>query len=201
MALLVLCTVACRFTHAPIDVAVAFDNPWTLGGDTFSLSEQSIVKAAALDTLRRAYRGFDVRFAERASGDRLIRVEETPYAPTPSLRAPGAAGVTYPASNVSSVRIDILLAEELSAAGCRDLRSCARPRAEMLEGLGHGIGATAAHELGHQVGIRFVRDARCDDCYDGSRSASSAHFFGPQRWSPDAAAAMKRLLPPAAGVR
>ncbi len=201
VALLGVCLSSCRLTHMPIDVAVVFANPWTFAGDSFDPSDQTIVKSAALATLRRAYAGFDLRFAERASGERTIRVEETPYASAPSLRAPGAAGMTYPMSRVSSVRIDVLLAEELSAAGCRDLRHCAKPRAELLEGLGRGIGATAAHELGHQVGIRFVNDVRCDECYDGSRSASAAHFFAPKHWSPDAAAGMKLVLPGAAGDR
>jgi hypothetical protein len=188
-------TASCGFTRSPIAVAVSFDNPWTLGGDTFSASDQSAVKAAALETLRRAYAGFDLRFAEGTAGDRLIRVEETPYAAAPSLRAPGAAGMTYPASRVSSVRIDVLFAAELSAAGCRDASRCTKPRTALLEGLGRGIGATGAHELGHQAGIRFVKDVSCDDCYDGNRSTSAAHFFAAKHWSPDAAAAMQRLLP------
>jgi hypothetical protein len=201
VVLYALCAVSCRSTGRAIDVAVAFDNPWTFGGYTFSPADQSIVRTIALATLRHAYRGFDVRFAERPARDRLIRVEETPYATTPSLRAPGAAGMTYPASRISSVRIDVLLASELSAAGCRDMRSCPKSRVELLEGLGRGVGATGAHELGHQVGIRFVADVPCDECYDGSRSTSAAHFFGAKHWSANAATAMNRLLPPIARVR
>jgi len=212
VALAAVWLASCRFTHAPIDVAVVFANSWTLAGVTFQPSDQSVVKTTALETLRRAYAGFDVRFAEtidtsdangprarsrRVSADRTIRVEETQYASAPSLRAPGAAGMTYPVATVSSVRIDVLLTEELAAAGCRDLRNCARPRAELLEGLGRGIGATGAHELGHQVGIRFVNDVPCDECYDGSRSTSAAHFFAPKHWSPEAVAGMKRALPAA----
>jgi len=178
-------------------VALVFENPWTLGADTLAVSEQSAVKAAALETLRRAFAGFDVRFAEANAGDRLIRVEDTPYASTPQFRAPGAAGLTYPASTVSSVRIDVLFFAELSAAGCREMSGCTKSRAELLEGLGRGVGATAAHELGHQAGVRFVRDIPCDDCYDGDRSTSYAHFFGTKRWSPEAAAIMTRLLPAA----
>jgi hypothetical protein len=197
VVVLAVCAASCRVTRGPITVAVAFDNAWTLGGDTFSGSDQAIVKAAALETLRHAFDGFDIRFAEGASSDRVIRVEDTPYASTAALRAPGAAGMTYPASTVSSVRIDVLLAAELSAAGCRDLHRCAKTRAQLLEGLGRGVGATGAHELGHQMGIRFVKDAACDDCYDGARSISAAHFFTAKHWSSDAAEAMKRLLPPA----
>ena len=105
--------------------------------------------------------------------------------------------MTYPASIVSSVRFDVLMFEELAAAGCRDAMTCTKTRTELLEGLGRGVGATAAHELGHQAGFRFVRDSPCDDCYDGNRSTSYAHFFETKHWSPEAAAVMSRVLPPA----
>src|SRR5206468_12541024 len=106
-----------------------------------------------------------------------------PYGSTPLFRAPGAAGLTYPASTVSSVRFDVLFFAERSAAGCHDATPCTKTRAELLEGLGRGIGATAAHELGHQAGIEFVRDSPCADCYDGNRSTSYAHFFETKHWS------------------
>jgi hypothetical protein len=93
------------------------------------------------------------------------------------------------------VRIDVLFFAELSAAECREMRACTKSRAALLDGLGRGVGATAAHELGHQAGIRFVTDSQCDDCYDGNRSTSYVHFFGTKRWSPEAAAGMTRLLP------
>ena len=198
VSLLAMAAMSCRFSRSPINVAVAFESPWTLGTDTLSVSEQSVVKAATLETLRRAYSGFRVHFVEARAGDRLIRIEETPYGSTPQFRIPGAAGLTYHASTVSSVRIDVLWFAELAVTGCRDPQSCTKTRTELLEGLGRGIGATAAHELGHQAGIRLVGDSQCDDCYDGHRSTSYAHFFGTKHWSPEAAARMTEILPPAA---
>lgn len=197
VSLLALPVLSSCAQRSPIDVALVFDTPWTLGADTLSVAEQAVVKAAALATLRRAYAGFGVQFAEAPAGDRLIRVEDTPYSSTPQFRAPGAAGLTYPAATISSVRFDVLWFAELAVTGCRDPNTCSKTRTELLEGLGRGIGATAAHELGHQTGIRFVTDSPCDDCYDGNRSASYAHFFGAKHWSPEAAAAMSRVLPPA----
>jgi len=96
---------------------------------------------------------------------------------------------------VSSVRFDVLVNEELAAAACASLARCAKPRAELLEGLGRGIGATAAHELGHQSGLAFARDSACEDCYDGKASASYVHFFGRKHWSDGALASMRAALP------
>ncbi len=186
---LALSVAACG--RSPITVAVVFPNSWTLGGETLTGSEASIVKAAAFDTLGKAYEGFAVRFVESPSGNRTIRVEETPYS-SPRYYA---AGMTYPVARVSSVRFDVLFSLELAAARCPDMGGCSRRRNDLLKGLGRGIGATAAHELGHQAGIRFVRDARCDDCYDSNTSNTAAHFFGSKHWSPEALDLMRRILP------
>jgi hypothetical protein len=65
----------------------------------------------------------------------------------------------------------------------------------MVEALGRGIGATGAHELGHQVFLGFALDSTCDDCYDGRTSTTHDHFFGTKHWSNDALAVMRRVLP------
>ena len=70
----------------------------------------------------------------------------------------GAAGATYPASRVSSARLDVLWNAELAAVGCTDLSHCTKTRPELLTGLGRGIGATGSHELGHQAGLSFATD-------------------------------------------
>jgi hypothetical protein len=64
----------------------------------------------------------------------------------------------------------------------------------MVDALGRGVGATAAHELGHQAGLGFSRDHTCDDCYDGSSAKSRAHFFGEKHWSPEALRMMALFL-------
>jgi hypothetical protein len=184
----------CRSTPEPLRVAVAFANAWQVGGDELTADERRRLAGAALDAMRDAFSGFDVVIAEAPSGARLIRVEDTPPVRTPFF---GAAGVTYPAARTSSVRFDILANLALAAVHCRDLARCAAmPRAALVDGLGRGVGATAAHELGHQAGFRFALDSRCDDCYDGSASTSYAHFFGRKHWSDPALQIMARTLPP-----
>ena len=183
--------VACR--SRPMNVGVTFDTSWTFGSATLDHSDQAIVKAATFTSLRQAFTGFDLRFAETDQAERLIRVEDTPYG---SKLAFGAVGMTYPASLGSSVRIDVLFFAELSAAKCTDVDRCTKTRAELWDGLGRGVGATAAHELGHQAGyFRFARDSPCDDCYDGRWSGTATHFFGTKHWSPEAFAIMNSVLP------
>ena len=45
---------------------------------TLSDDERSVVKTRALQTLRRAYERYDIRFVEGARERRVIRVEDTP---------------------------------------------------------------------------------------------------------------------------
>jgi len=179
-------------TPEPLRVAVTFANTWRVGGDELTAEERSRLAGTALGAMRDAFSGFDVVIVEAPSGARLIRVEDTP----PVRTTFGAAGVTYPAARTSSVRFDVLANLELAVVHCRDLAHCAAmPRGALVDGLGRGVGATAAHELGHQAGFRFALDSRCDDCYDGAASTSYAHFFGRKHWSDRALQIMVRTLP------
>ena len=185
--------ISCRSTPEPLRVAITFANTWRVAGDELTAQERSRLAAAALDAMRAAFSGFDVMIVEAPSGARLIRVEDTPAVRTPFF---GVAGVTYPAARTSSVRFDVLANLELAVVRCRDVAHCAAmPRGALVDGLGRGVGATAAHELGHQAGFRFALDSGCDDCYDGGASASYAHFFGRQHWSDRALHIMRQTLP------
>jgi hypothetical protein len=149
-----------------------------------------------LDTLQHAYAGFGVVFDEGRAANREVRIEDTSYAANAAQRMSfGAAGATYPASTVSRVYFDVVSSLALAVAQCESLTRCHMPRAEVLRGIGTGIGATAAHELGHQAGFEFSTDSDCTDCYDGRMSGSRVHFFGEKHWSPGALQAMKRVLP------
>jgi hypothetical protein len=191
-AALLLAALACG-PPRPVDIGVTFGNTWRIRGQTLTADEQARIKRTALATLRGALSDFDVHVAEDGPAARTIKIEDTPYGRMLNF---GASGMTYPVSMVSIVRFDILANNVLAAAGCETLDGCAAStRGELVEGLGRGIGATAAHELGHQAGLGFSHDARCDDCYDGDTSTSYAHFFGAKHWSDGARAQMRRTLP------
>ena len=189
--------VSCRRQSNAIDVAVVFNNSWKLGSEILNESEIALLKRTATDALSAAYDGYDIHFIEGTARARTVKVEDTPAISDPRARpVTGAAGVTYPMSTVSSVRFDVLVSAEMEAARCQDLSHCGKSRDELLRGLGAGIGATAAHELGHQLGFRFALDVPCDDCYDGFRSNTKEHFFGKKHWSPRSSAIMTKVLPP-----
>src|SRR5256885_6392361 len=105
---------ACR--QPPMSVNVAFTTSWKLGTESVNNAERSLIKREALATLRRAFSGFDVHFVEGESGVWRITVEDTPFVSDPRQRVSfGAAGATYPASRLSSVRLDVLWNAELAA--------------------------------------------------------------------------------------
>jgi hypothetical protein len=182
----------------PLRVGVSFENGWNLRNEMLSEAEQKLVKHVALQTLRTAYAQFDVQFGDLPAADRVITVEDTPY----SVYGPGAivfpfppAGTTFPVAKVSSIRLDALYSIELAVIHCQAATACAaKTREQLLAGLGRGVGATAAHELGHQTGLHFSGDSRCDDCYDGHSASTQAHFWGTKHWSDDALIVMRRVL-------
>jgi hypothetical protein len=197
-AALALCVVVACGTARSTIVTLTFDNRWRVGTADIAPAEQALVKDAAFETLRHAFAGYAVEFVEVGKGNHIIRVEDTPFARDSASRmAFGAAGVTYPGAVSSSVRFDLLADAALGVLGCAAPAACRVPWPDLLAAIGRGVGATAAHELGHHAGMHFGRDTDCADCYD-SASLSRVHFFGTKHWSAGAAAAMHRTLPRAA---
>jgi hypothetical protein len=198
MAAMVVATSLVSCSPKPLRVGVSFENGWNLRSEMLTEAEQMLVKHAALQTLRTAYAEFDVQFGDLPGAGRVIKVEDTPY----NTYGPGAivfpvppAGTTFPVAKVSSIRLDALYSIELAVVHCQAATACsAKTREQLLEGLGRGVGATAAHELGHQSGLHFSGDSRCDDCYDGHSASTHAHFWGTKHWSDDALIVMKRVL-------
>jgi hypothetical protein len=185
-ALAVFAASACDQHRASVRVGIVWGDNWTLGPIALTAAEQSSIRDAALVTLQHAYADFDVEFAEDSGGDRIIRLNRQLF----------GSGSTPVGSKVSEVNLDGVYLTLLAVTRCHDIASCpAHSRADLVRAIGHGIGATAAHELGHQAGFRFVRDSSCEDCYDGASSKSLVHFFGEKRWSPQAKATMGRVLP------
>ena len=183
---LLLLSTAC--TLKPVTVGMILEDVCELGKDTLTEPEQSIVKDTALQTLRQAYQDFGVFVAEGHNGSRLIFVDKGVPARL------GAVGETHVLVTVSNVHVEPLYHALLNVVGCDGIATCGKKtRAEMVEALGRGIGATGAHELGHQVFLDFSLDSRCDDCYDGHTSTTYDHFFGTKHWSNDALAILRRV--------
>jgi hypothetical protein len=192
--LLAVMTVSC--TANPVRVGVAFDNDWRVGRETLTAEEQAQVKAATLQAVRHAFRGFDVTVREGRSGDHRV-VVDSGYSPElVSGGQPAPVGETLPFALASRVHFEEVIHALFSVVECSDLEGCRKKsRSELVEALGRGIGGTAAHELGHQVGFRFAADVPCAPCYDGRTAQTYEHFFGEQHWSDAALPIMRRVLP------
>jgi hypothetical protein len=178
-------TGACTLSSQAVRVGFVFGDDWTLGPVALTADEQARIKGEAFKTLRDAFAGFNVDFAEDPGCDRIIRLNRYLF----------GSGSTQVGSKVSAVNLDGVHLTLLAVTGCRSIDSCeAYPRAVLVDALGRGIGATAAHELGHQAGFEFTRELNCGDCYDGVTSETRAHFFGEKHWSTQALAAMHVVL-------
>jgi hypothetical protein len=192
--LLAAAFVACGSKPSTIRVGVTFETAWQVEGHPLDIIEKAVIRETAFRALEGAFDGFDVRFLEDQDGGRRVRVGDTEYGPKLLL---GAVGLTSPVGKTSHVRFDALVHAQLIASKCVRFASCnSRTRLEMIEGLGRGLGATIAHELGHQAAFGFAVHSGCDDCYD-SASTSLVHFFGRKRWSDRALEVMRRVLPAA----
>jgi hypothetical protein len=134
------------------------------------------------------------------SADRLVIVDTGYVAGLRPRGQPAPVGETLPFARASYVHFDEMFQTLLVVVGCGDLAGCRKSREEMIKALGRGIGATAAHEIGHQVGFNFAVDAPCDPCYDGHTSKTVEHFFGSPHWSDGALSTMRRVLPPDRGA-
>jgi len=171
-----------------VTVGVTFSNTWDIGSSgALSQPEIAIVKDTAFQVLRDAYKGFAVFFSEGSRPSHTIIVRSGLY---------GKAGETTPFSSVSNVDYDDLYFSLLKILGIRSPGEKGITRDQLVEGLGRGIGATGAHELGHQGNFSYATDTTvCDSCYDAHSADSYVHFFGMKHWSDAAMALMKRQLP------
>jgi RHS repeat-associated protein len=175
-----------KWRNSIITVGLEWTDNWELrSGDSLSGSEVDSLKAEAMRTLRAAYVGFRVLFNESGMGQRKIRIR--------NQRHGTALGETLNTSLESDVflidhreSLDAVTAENRIKVG----------RKEYVEALGRGLGATAAHELGHQAPLWYVFDRAADpSTYDHYRGSYEL-FFTQKRWSKFALDRMNDVLPP-----
>jgi hypothetical protein len=154
------------------DVSFELSQPQGLkpGGQ---LREQDIqkIKEVAWDELRRAYAGLRIDFSEDRSAFYRVRV------------------LQYFSDSFAAGRSHVLIGGQGSVsfeAVARHALSHAPPdadRAEMIEGIGRGIGRTAAHEFAHQMLPRVSLHSGTDRSSYEYRSADrAAQYYGPIHW-------------------
>jgi RHS repeat-associated protein len=170
----------------PIRASWKWENTWESidGKGLLNESEILTVKQTAYATFKEAFSGFNVNSIEGGGGDREIYV---------SKQLGDGVGATYPISKSSIVyypNMRFTLNEVVKS------NNLSKTRFEMIEALGKGLGATAAHEIGHQYGLEFISHQPAQGFYNTKElnSTSVDHFFGKLKWSPDTFEKMNSLL-------
>jgi hypothetical protein len=200
-------------------IFLQFKTDWdaALKGDGLSDAERTALQRTARTALEDAFPGYAVK-AVLDTGE-TVRLNKYNRRVTVDGLDTGANGETVTGPLTSSVHMATLFRSFKSAVDCGGGMDCRaapfddishRPgvtRTQLLSALGRGIGATAAHEVGHQdnvfVGVRpfTAHTTTCGNCYDytpANPAASYPHeyFFGPLHWSEAAQKAMRATLPP-----
>ena len=153
-----------------------WENTFTLDGRVLSDTEIELVKLWAVHTMRRAHSGFAIELSKR-DGTNIIHIRDV----CTHVRCDAdSAGDTWPLSKSSNVYYSVLAKRALShATGQRN------DRMHVLMGLGQGIGATAAHEVGHEwpIGMPTVDQRHDGGGYDYYTFDRYHHSYGQLHWT------------------
>jgi RHS repeat-associated protein len=182
--------------NKPVRVQMRWDTAFRDFNSSNSLSSAEIqdVKSTAKTEFERAYRGFNVEIDETA--ERKIIINDD-WGSGMGTSGGTENGSTAPAgfSATSFVYYNVL------KFGINEINSkmgLNKSRSELVHGLGQGIGATAAHELGHQANLEYISHNVTQGYYDSKETTAEGggdtHFFGQLKWTPEALEKMNRVL-------
>jgi RHS repeat-associated protein len=162
-----------RLRNLIINVNVEWTTDFRLDITKPSLSsdEIDIVKDRAMDTMRNAYKGFNVRFNEGGPGSRTIKIVN---------QYNSSLGQTV---NISRESYVYMQDHKLNLDSIIKTRNMTISRTEYLEAFGRGVGATAAHELGHQANFGWTLDRTAEPATYDYDSGGYEHFFTEKYWS------------------
>jgi RHS repeat-associated protein len=172
-----------KFSTRPISVSWKWENDWNDINTDGRLSDSEIqtVKEMAYLSFNKAYAGFNVKIVENSTATRGVHVSK--MSGDPRSEHDSEMGATYGTSRESTVFYPGVMMALKAVVKNNNL---VKSRGELIEALGRGIGATAAHELGHQYGLAYTDDIRASGYYDTfgvAENAGPEHFFGELRWS------------------
>jgi len=179
--LAVTAAIAYHFLHH-IDMVLKFKNDFFWQDDlhprnpqrqSLSDAEITLVKQSAVQALSRAFYGFPrVRVSEGGSGDHIVEIDSD-YPRT------SCGGTRISPSNYSFINYSCILNQAEFTNGIANKR-------RNLPEIGWGIGTTAAHEIGHQLGLSTVNADKDTPGYYDNHDQSDPLFYipgGQLRWS------------------
>ena len=137
--------------------------------------EKARIESVARTELEDAYRGLRIKFSSAATG--FYRVSVVQDIPARGLPTAGQSR-RLPSGGVGAVNFRTVADSAVAYA------PPGASRAQMIEGIGRGIGRTAAHEFAHQILPRVNLHATKDkDSYEFASSERASQFYGPLHWA------------------
>jgi hypothetical protein len=158
------------------DVTFEVHDPARLGGP-LTADEQRRIRAVARQEVEHAFAGFRIRVTDRRDAFYRVRVRQVITANN-RYAAAGASNVFGPLGGDGSVSFITLAAQAMfhAPAGAR--------RADVVDGIGRGLGRAAVHEFAHQILPQGPMHTTADRAsYEYWSSDREAQYYGEMRWS------------------
>jgi hypothetical protein len=152
-------------------------------GGPLTVDERERIKRVAREEVERAFDGFRLRIVDSADAFYRVGVQQVLLAShgkwTPRLSgAAGQSNVFGPLGGYGGVSFYVLAAQAIHHA------PPGATRADIVEGIGRGIGRAAVHELAHQIlpsgPMHNTPDAAS---YEYRTSDRPAQYYGEIHWS------------------
>jgi hypothetical protein len=186
--------IAWRASNATIDAGFWWDEgPFLLSADdaekiggALTADELMRVERISRDEIVRAYTDLRINVTENHGAFWRVAVVGAPIATTrnritPPFSAAGESRVFGPLGGTGSVAFMILAHNAIQYA------PGGATRAQVIEGIGRGIGRSAVHELAHQaLGLNNISsiDNRTDEhSYEYGNADRPSHYYGDVRWT------------------
>lgn len=144
-------------------------------GGAIRADERALIEAIARAELDAAYAGLRIRFSGNDAGFyRVSVVQDFPPAKLPSA----GQSRRLPFGGVGAVNFRMLADHAVAHA------PAGADRAVIIEGIGRGIGRTAAHEFAHQILPRVNIHASKDTAsYEYGSSDRTSQYYGMLHWA------------------
>jgi hypothetical protein len=196
-------------------IYLQFPASWNLvlsgdGSDILTESEIASLKDTTFATIKKAFEGYAVDFTEGVAPTR-DPLKTCHQINIVDQFGNGHTGETTVGTLVSTVYLPTILLDMKDSIYCGNFMSCrgtpfseipetTGSRVELLRAFGQGLGATSAHEVGHQRWDDFQHEFSwdvqdCMGCYDYGPPPTRVYFFEPLRWSVAAQGSMLELVP------
>jgi hypothetical protein len=179
-----LSTAACSARSAPSAGFWFADRSFTLPADCvtkldgpLSAEDIDVIENRSREELDQAFSGFNIHITDRQDAHWRVSVVKSV---TVHQMQPVAGGSLELGSLGGSGSVGFVFLAELAVRHARDNAS----RGDMLDGIGRGIGAAAAHEIAHQILGGAMRDDRTQtDSYEYFSADRASQYFGTLHWT------------------